>query len=197
MVGLDDELKKFFPAVNFRLKDFQKRAITKVLSGDNTLCIMPTGGGKSIIYQLSALKTGGVALVVSPLIALMIEQAEKLRAHGYEVLELHGGIAPLKQMQMLKNFVAKKIFAAIYLRKPRKTCRRRFLRVLYKSTPRRHKTCGYRRGALRQSMGNKFSPVLQENSRLFQASFRQNSTESFGIDGDAQSERTCRYLRRL
>ena len=120
MVGLDDELKKFFPAVNFRLKDFQKRAITKVLSGDNTLCIMPTGGGKSIIYQLSALKTGGVALVVSPLIALMIEQAEKLQAHGYEVLELHGGIAPLKQMQMLKNFVAKKFSPRFIFASPEK-----------------------------------------------------------------------------
>ena len=60
MVGLDDDLKKFFPALNFRLKDFQAQAIEKILSGGNTLCIMPTGGGKSIIYQLSALKLGGI-----------------------------------------------------------------------------------------------------------------------------------------
>ena len=108
MIGLDDDLKKFFPALNFRLKDFQKQAIEKVLCGGNTLCIMPTGGGKSIIYQLSALKLGGVTLVVSPLIALMVEQAEKLRGHGYEVLELHGSIASSVQIQKLKGFATKK-----------------------------------------------------------------------------------------
>lgn len=108
MDGLDEDLKKFFPALKFRLKNFQMRAIEKILSGDNTLCIMSTGGGKSIIYQLAALKLGGVGLVISPLIALMVEQAEKLRGHGYEVLELHSGIASSMQIQKLKDFAKKK-----------------------------------------------------------------------------------------
>ena len=120
MIGLDDDLKKFFPALNFRLKDFQKQAIEKVLCGGNTLCIMPTGGGKSIIYQLSALKLGGVTLVVSPLIALMVEQAEKLRGHGYEVLELHSSIASSVQIQKLKGFATKKFSPQFIFASPEK-----------------------------------------------------------------------------
>lgn len=104
MLGLDDDFKKFFPRLNFRLKNFQKRTIENVLGNGNTLCIMPTGGGKSAIYQMAALELGGVALVVSPLIALIIEQAEKIRAHGYEVLELHGGIDSAVQIKNLKDF---------------------------------------------------------------------------------------------
>lgn len=120
MVGLDDDLKNFFPALNFQLKDFQKRAIEKVLSGDNTLCIMPTGGGKSIIYQLAALKLGGVALVVSPLIALMIEQAEKLRSHGYKVLEFHSGLDSATQTKNLKAFARKKLSPQFIFASPEK-----------------------------------------------------------------------------
>lgn len=120
MVGLDDDLKNFFPALNFRLKDFQKRAIKKVLSGDNTLCIMPTGGGKSIIYQLASLKLGGVALVVSPLIALMIEQAEKLRSHGYKVLEFHSGLDSVTQTKNLKAFARKKLSPQFIFASPEK-----------------------------------------------------------------------------
>lgn len=77
-------------------------------------------GGKSIIYQLAALKLGGVTLVVSPLIALMIEQAEKLRAHGYEVLELHSGIDSSTQMQKLKDFAAKKFSPRFIFASPEK-----------------------------------------------------------------------------
>lgn len=120
MVGLDDDLKNFFPALNFQLKDFQKRAIEKVLSGDNTLCIMPTGGGKSIIYHLAALKLGGVALVVSPLIALMIEQAEKLRSHGYKVLEFHSGLDSVTQTKNLKAFARKKLSPQFIFASPEK-----------------------------------------------------------------------------
>ena len=82
MAGLDDDFKKFFPRLNFKLKEFQKQAIENVLNKGNTLCIMPTGGGKSAIYQMAALELEGVALVVSPLIALMVEQAEIQRLNS-------------------------------------------------------------------------------------------------------------------
>ena len=120
MVGLDEDLKNFFPTLNFHLKDFQKLTIKKILCSGNTLCIMPTGGGKSIIYQLAALKLGGVALIVSPLIALMVEQAEKLRAHGYEVLELHSGVASSTQIQKLKDFATKKFSPRFIFASPEK-----------------------------------------------------------------------------
>ena len=104
MAGLDDDFKKFFPRLNFKLKDFQKQAIENVLNKGNTLCIMPTGGGKSAIYQMAALELEGVALVVSPLIALMVEQAEIIHAHGYDVLEFHSGVDSKIQLKNLKDF---------------------------------------------------------------------------------------------
>ena len=67
---LDDDLKKYFPDFDFKLKDFQKKVISNVIEHGNTLCIMPTGGGKSLIYWMSALELGGISIVVSPLTAL-------------------------------------------------------------------------------------------------------------------------------
>lgn len=49
---LDDDLKKYFPDFDFKLKDFQKKVISNVIEHGNTLCIMPTGGGKSLIYWM-------------------------------------------------------------------------------------------------------------------------------------------------
>ena len=60
----------------------QREAVETVMSGRDSLVIFPTGGGKSLTYQLPALCKPGVAIVVSPLIALMIDQVEALRANG-------------------------------------------------------------------------------------------------------------------
>jgi ATP-dependent DNA helicase RecQ len=66
----------------------QQEAIDYVLAGVDTLAIMPTGGGKSLCYQLPALVLPGTTLVVSPLIALMKDQHDKLEQLGIEVLRL-------------------------------------------------------------------------------------------------------------
>ncbi|HCX04872.1 MAG TPA: ATP-dependent DNA helicase RecQ [Clostridiales bacterium] len=102
---------KYFPNLanefllkGFSLKDFQKLVVTNVLEGNNTLCIMPTGGGKSLIYWLSGLSLEGITIVISPLIALIDEQTEKIREQGYEVLTIHGGINANKQVKILKEF---------------------------------------------------------------------------------------------
>ena len=63
-------------------KPNQEAIINDVLSGKDTLAIMPTGGGKSLCYQLPALAKEGTALVISPLIALMKDQVDALRANG-------------------------------------------------------------------------------------------------------------------
>lgn len=103
---IDLIFKKYFPQISaeFNLKEFQKESISNVINRKNTLCIMPTGGGKSLIYWLSGLALEGVTIVISPLIALIDEQSEKIREQGYEVLTLHGGINANKQIDLLKKF---------------------------------------------------------------------------------------------
>src|SRR5438477_10847844 len=66
----------------------QELTIRNVLDGVDTLAIMPTGGGKSLCYQLPALELPGTTLIVSPLIALMKDQYDKLEVLGVEVLRL-------------------------------------------------------------------------------------------------------------
>ncbi len=75
--GLKDSLKKYFGFNEF--KGEQERIIENVLAGKNTFVIMPTGGGKSLCYQLPALISDGTAIVVSPLIALMKNQVDAIR----------------------------------------------------------------------------------------------------------------------
>ena len=74
---LKEELKKHFGFSAF--KGLQEDVITHILEGKNTFVIMPTGGGKSMCYQLPALLSEGTAIVVSPLIALMKNQVDAIR----------------------------------------------------------------------------------------------------------------------
>ena len=72
-------LKKYFGFNQFRGR--QEEVINSLTSGKHTFVIMPTGGGKSLCYQLPALMCNGTALVVSPLIALMKNQVDAIRGH--------------------------------------------------------------------------------------------------------------------
>ena len=76
----------------FGHKDFQPgqwEPIDAVLGGRDALVVMPTGSGKSLVYQLPALMLPGLTVVVSPLIALMKDQQDKLAAHGVDALAMH------------------------------------------------------------------------------------------------------------
>lgn len=77
---LTDELKKYFGFDKF--KGQQEEIITSILEGKDTFVIMPTGGGKSLCYQLPALISPGTAIIVSPLIALMKNQVDAIRNYG-------------------------------------------------------------------------------------------------------------------
>jgi ATP-dependent DNA helicase RecQ len=91
-------------ASQFSLKPFQEKVINQVIDNGSTLAVMPTGGGKSLIYWVTAKALGGTCLVISPLIALIDEQAEKLQDEGLEVLAIHGGMGSSEQMKQLKKF---------------------------------------------------------------------------------------------
>jgi len=80
-----------------QLRTGQREVITRVLAGEDTLAIMPTGAGKSLCYQLPALHLKGTTLVVSPLIALMKDQVERLEVAGVAAEQLNS--AQSKRMQ--------------------------------------------------------------------------------------------------
>ena len=81
----------------FRLAEFrpaQREVIEHVLAGHDVLCVMPTGAGKSLCYQLPAVVLGGMVVVVSPLISLMADQVAQLRAKGINAVYLNSTLTP-------------------------------------------------------------------------------------------------------
>lgn len=97
---LNDSLQKFFGFNKF--KGEQEAIINSVLDGQDTFVIMPTGGGKSLCYQLPALMSEGTAIVVSPLIALMKNQVDAIRNFGSE-----DGIAHFLNSSLSKAEIAR------------------------------------------------------------------------------------------
>jgi ATP-dependent DNA helicase RecQ len=95
-IDIHKELKKYFGFSQF--KGLQEQVIKSLLSKQNTFVIMPTGGGKSLCYQLPALTQEGTAIVVSPLIALMKNQVDAIRS-----LSSENGIAHVLNSSLTKT----------------------------------------------------------------------------------------------
>jgi ATP-dependent DNA helicase RecQ len=85
-----------------RLRPGQQEVIDKVLAGQDTLAIMPTGGGKSLCYQLPAKILRGLTVVVSPLISLMKDQLDKLHGYGMRAAQVNSSIAREEEEQALR-----------------------------------------------------------------------------------------------
>ena len=79
---LHEKLKEYFGFTSF--KGNQEAVIRNLLGGRDTFVLMPTGGGKSLCYQLPALLMDGVAIIISPLIALMKNQGDAMRTFSTE-----------------------------------------------------------------------------------------------------------------
>ncbi|WP_343702507.1 DNA helicase RecQ [Chitinophaga sp.] len=106
-------LKQHFGYTHFRHN--QQAIIENVLQGKDTLVLMPTGGGKSVCYQLPALALQGVTIVVSPLIALMKDQVDALKQNGIPAAYLNSTLSMAEQqtvVQMLRSGQLKLLYLA-------------------------------------------------------------------------------------
>lgn len=94
-------LKKYWQHDTFR--EPQEAIIQSVLAGKDTFALMPTGGGKSVCFQVPAMMKDGLCLVISPLIALMKDQVQNLQQKGIKAIALTGGIAADEISDLLDN----------------------------------------------------------------------------------------------
>ncbi|GGE60570.1 DNA helicase RecQ [Priestia taiwanensis] len=94
-------LQAYFGYESFRLG--QEKTVSNVLSGNNTMCIMPTGGGKSICYQVPALVMEGTTLVISPLISLMKDQVDALEQVGVAATYINSSISGKEAYERMKG----------------------------------------------------------------------------------------------
>lgn len=107
MKELQQLLKKFFGYSEFR--PLQAEIIQHILQKKDALVLMPTGGGKSICYQLPAIYLPGITLVISPLIALMKDQVEGLIANGIPAASLNSMMNDSEQQQVKQLCIQEKI----------------------------------------------------------------------------------------
>ena len=94
-------LEKYWKHSAFRHP--QEEIITSVIEGKDTFALMPTGGGKSVCFQVPAMMQEGICLVISPLIALMKDQVQNLQSKGIKAIALTGGIHPDEIIDLLDN----------------------------------------------------------------------------------------------
>ena len=111
-------LSKYFGYDSFR--PLQEDIIKDVLAGKDVFVLMPTGGGKSLCYQIPALLMDGVTVVVSPLISLMKDQVDSLRANGVEAVYLNSTLS-YKESNQIKQDLEKNLIKLLYVAPERLT----------------------------------------------------------------------------
>ena len=123
---LEITLKKYWGYNSFR--DNQEEIIKNILEKKDSLILMPTGAGKSLCYQLPAILSDGLTIVISPLIALMEEQVQDLRDRNIPTGLLTGSLLPPEHKQVVKK-IDKNIYKLLYL-SPEQLNSRKILEVL-------------------------------------------------------------------
>ncbi|MCF0243283.1 MAG: RecQ family ATP-dependent DNA helicase [Bacteroidaceae bacterium] len=96
-------LKKYWGYDSFR--GIQEQIIDEIMAGRDVLGLMPTGGGKSLTFQVPALAMEGVCLVISPLIALMKDQVQNLRKRNIKAAAIYSGMSHSKALETMENAV--------------------------------------------------------------------------------------------
>jgi len=91
-----------------RLRPGQREVIESVLAGRDTLAIMPSGAGKSLCYQLPTLQTRGTTVVVSPLIALMKDQSDKLEERGVDAAAVNSALSARERREAMRRIRGRK-----------------------------------------------------------------------------------------
>src|SRR5215468_8855965 len=91
--NLPDRIRNYFGFRKFR--PGQAEAVDSALKGGDTLVVMPTGSGKSLCFQLTALALDGITVVISPLISLMKDQVDNLLANGVWAVGMNSTLPPL------------------------------------------------------------------------------------------------------
>src|SRR6202040_2667049 len=94
-------LRRYWGYSTFR--PFQERIVRSLLAGHDTCVVMPTGGGKSLCYQLPAVVSEGTAVVISPLIALMQDQATQLAQMGIPAAVLNSSLSDEQQSNVMRQ----------------------------------------------------------------------------------------------
>ena len=126
----EDILKEYWGYDGFRLK--QGDIIREALAGNDVLAILPTGGGKSICFQIPSLMKEGTAIVVTPLIALMKDQVQHLNDKGIKALCIHAGMTS-REVELTLNNAAYGDFRFLYV-SPERLATRLFLNYLKEMT---------------------------------------------------------------
>jgi len=125
-VDLKELLKKYFGYSEYR--PLQEEIVQDVLNNKDVFVLMPTGGGKSLCYQIPALITEGVSVVVSPLISLMKDQVDSLRQNGINAAFLNSTLSVEAKRQLAKDLRENKV-KMLYIA-PEKLTQAAFLKFL-------------------------------------------------------------------
>ena len=96
-------LSKYWGYDSFRY--LQEDIINSILEGNDTLGLMPTGGGKSITFQVPAMAMEGMALVVTPIISLMKDQVDNLLKRKIKAAYLHSGLTTTEKRKVIENCI--------------------------------------------------------------------------------------------
>src|SRR5688572_21803834 len=90
-------------------RPLQREAIDAVLAGQDSVVVLPTGGGKSLCYQIPAVLMPGLAVVVSPLISLMKDQVDALTENGIPAAAVHSALTPQERQLIVQEIRADRI----------------------------------------------------------------------------------------